>query len=438
MSNTDPNYHALLSPSGTYKWLACAGSLAMEQGEPDESSEFADEGTAAHELAAMCLTDERDALAYKGRRIAVGHRTFEVDDDMAGYVQVYVDGVRARVEEFKLRGAISVELHVEQRVPIGHITGEEGAEGTSDAVIIAEWPDHTATCSVIDLKYGRGVQVYAEDNPQLQMYALGAVEKFGLLYDFKDVRVAVSQPRLADEFSEWECTIGDLRTFGEHAADRARTARIALQFRDNWIKGPDLSYLTPGEHCRKAFCKARATCPKLAQFVTDSVGADFDEIVEMAEPKALYEGGDEVSEELGVEYPPADLATKMQAVDLIEDWCKAVRAKVERVLLDGGEVPGFKLVQGRAGARAWSDKDQAEAMLKSMRLKSEDMYDYKLISPTSAEKLLAKESPKRWAKLQALISRSEGKPSVAPASDKRPALVIAPVVEDFEVVEDLV
>lgn len=424
MANTDPNYHALLSPSGTYKWMACAGSLAMEQGEPDESSEFADEGTAAHELAAMCLTDERDALAYRGRRIAVGHRTFEVDDDMAGYVQVYVDGVRARVEEFKLRGAINVELHVEQRVPIGHITGEEGAEGTSDVVIIAEWPDHTATCSVIDLKYGRGVQVYAEENPQLQMYALGAVEKFGLLYDFKDVRVAVSQPRLADEFSEWECTIGDLRTFGERV--RAR-AYHALQVYRNEKPEALIHHLTPGEHCRKAFCKARATCPKLAQFVADSVGAEFEVLAEV--------GGDTATLAIPVEQP-ATLAVKMAAVDAIEDWCKAVRARVERVLLDGGEVPGFKLVQGRAGARAWSDKDEAERVLKSMRLKNEQMYDYKVISPTSAEKLLAKESPKRWAKLQSLISRGEGKPSVAPASDKRAALVIKPVADDFEEVKE--
>jgi len=126
----------------------------------------------------------------------------------------------------------------------------------------------------------------------------------------------------------------------------------------------------------------------------------------------------------------------MKATDLIEGWCKAVRAKVESELFAGHQVPGYKLVDGRQGARSWADENEAEKLLKSFRLKEAQMYDFKLISPTTAEKVLKVASPKRWTKAQALISRSDGKPSVAPESDKRPALVVKPTADEFEVVEE--
>jgi hypothetical protein len=111
-----------------------------------------------------------------------------------------------------------------------------------------------------------------------------------------------------------------------------------------------------------------------------------------------------------------------------------VRGRIEHELLNGNVVPGVKLVQGRRGARQWLSTEEAEALLKSMRLKQEQMYNFKLISPTQADKLLAKESPRRWKKVEALITQRDGSPSVAPESDKRPALVIAPPADDFEVV----
>lgn len=122
------------------------------------------------------------------------------------------------------------------------------------------------------------------------------------------------------------------------------------------------------------------------------------------------------------------------SLDLIDSWAKAVRGRIEYELLQGNVVPGVKLVQGRRGARAWSSADDAEGTLKSMRLKQEQMYNFKLISPTQAEKLLKTESPRRWKKVEALITQRDGQPSVAPESDKRPALVIAPPIDDFEVV----
>jgi len=131
---------------------------------------------------------------------------------------------------------------------------------------------------------------------------------------------------------------------------------------------------------------------------------------------------------------PADdewLSAAMGQAEQIEGWLKAVRAEVERRLLAGKSVPGYKLVKGKQGNRAWRDAEAAEALLKSFRLKIDEMYDMKVISPTTAEKVLA-ESPKRWAKAQVLITRADGKPSVAPLSDKRPALEVKPVAEEFE------
>lgn len=415
--------HALLSPSGSHKWLACPGSLAMEHGIPNEGSAYSDEGTCAHAVAAMCLTEDKPATAYIGRRIEVGNcRTFEVDADMAELVQVYVDALRARVEMYRLAGAASVELHVEQRVPIAQITGEEGAEGTADAVILAFWASGAALVDVTDLKFGRGVEVHAEENPQLLIYALGAIRLFGMVYDLSEAgaQINIHQPKISRTPSEWGCEAPALRKF---EADFKARAFHALSV---YNETPEalVHHLRPGEHCRKSFCRARATCPKLAEFVQDAVGAEFEVIEKVGASTVVLDVGTQSD---------APLAAKMRALDTIEDWCRAVRAEVERRLLAGTDVPGFKLVQGRQGARAWSDAEEAEKLLKSFRLKNEEMYDFKLISPTAAEKVL-KASPKRWNKAQSLISRSDGKPSVAPVSDKRPALMITPVIDAFDVV----
>ncbi len=125
----------------------------------------------------------------------------------------------------------------------------------------------------------------------------------------------------------------------------------------------------------------------------------------------------------------------MKAIPLIESWCKAIRTAVESELLSGKPVEGFKLVRGRQGNRSWTSKDEAEELLKSMRLKQEEMYSFELISPTTAEKLL-KDTPRRWSKVEALITRKEGPIGVAPENDKRPAFVIAQAGEGFDVVGD--
>jgi len=465
----------------------------MESGIEDKGSDFAAEGTAAHFLASECLEGEHDAKFFLGHRILVGDRdtmwsdfspnhgdgVYLVDADMCREVQKYLDFVREEVQDG--------DLHVEQRLAIfgGAIADQFG---TSDVVIAGD-----KMIQIIDLKYGRGVQVFAGENEQLMLYALGALDEFDLLGTVETVRMTVHQPRL-NHFDTWECSVEHLRAFEQRAI---AAGKFALEI----VERPEYAdqNLNPGpDQCR--FCKAKATCPALRDQVLATVAADFEvlthevadgTVVEETMPVienliALGKGEIAVSiidaekiiaaahgvapgkvdfqvEDRGgishphftvhkptlrpaLENPGARLASASdeqlgllgESIDLIEGYAKALRAELERRMLAGGEVPGFKLVKGREGIRKFSDAAEAEKMMKSMRLKQDVMYDWTLISPTTAEKLYADGiiGKKQWPKLQALITRSEAGLSVAPAADKRPAVMITPVVDDFEALPD--
>ena len=420
--------HAMLSPSSAARWIPCPGSVALSRDIPGTSSSFADEGTAAHELAAKCLIDGSSTQDCIGLVITVNGTDYTVDAEMADYVGGYVKRIRDLVE------SLGGELLGEQRLDISGITGEEDAGGTSDAVILLD-----DEIIIVDLKYGQGVQVDAEDNPQLGIYALAAIEKYDILGTVERVRMIIDQPR-KHHYSEAVMTVEELQAFKATVQEAAMRCGAALRFYDNYKELHD-KYLNPGEKQCK-FCPAKATCPKLRDAVTTEVWGttaatadDFDNLG--AIPDTLTAAVEQVEGGLGGDVD-AWLGAAMSKVGLVEDWCKAIRAEVERRLLAGTDIPGHKLVEGRRGARAWANAEEVEATLKAMRLKVEQMYDLKLISPTTAEKLAKSGAigPRQWPKLQEMITQSDGKPSVAPASDKRPALVIKPVADEFDAVTD--
>ncbi|WP_116361550.1 DUF2800 domain-containing protein [Klebsiella aerogenes] len=401
-----PDVHARLSPSSAHRWMRCQGSLALESTQPDESSAFAEEGTRAHALGEELLNGR--LLGFEPDQNA--------DPEMLDYVLQYVDAVWALAE--------GNELMVEQRVDFSHIVGVENSFGTADAVVIVG-----NELQIHDLKYGRGVRVDAEQNEQLQLYALGALEQFNLLYDFDSVRLFIHQPRL-NHVSEWALSVEELEAFGQRAQEAA--ANVIVMFNIAECEGVNtlpLENFTPGEkQCR--FCKASAICTAREQFHMQTVAGDFDDLtapVSELITNAIARVPMLTNEQLAEIYGQADF---------LESWLKAIRDRVNSELNAGHPVPGFKLVTGKQGNRVWRNEVEAEELLKSFRLKQDQRYSQKVISPTQAEKLLKKDSPRRWTKAEALITRSDGKPTIAPESDPRPALNVNPVNDFDDVSED--
>lgn len=393
----------------------------MCEGIPDAGSDYADEGTAAHFLAAYCLKEGADPLYSMGRFIHVhpdGECTvtqdgagegnvFKIDDEMAGNVRRYVACVKG----------YGGDLMVEQSLDIGFMTGEAGAKGTSDAVI---FDTVNSQLVVVDLKYGRGEPVSAERNKQLMIYALAALEMAALIgFDPASVRLVIHQPRVADHPQEWVCSVDTLREFEAEVREAAAACHAATASSGEWIDVAPMEYLKPSEKgCR--WCLAKPDCDAAAAEVTAQTSLQFD-VLPAEEPAAQLAAAD-----------AATLGQKFAAVGWLEDWCKAVRAEVERRLLAGEEVGGTKLVQGKRGNRQWVSDEDAEKLLKEMRIKQDVMYTFKVISPTAAEKAFKAGDigPRQWPKLQALITQAEGKPSVALADDPRPALVRGPAAFD--------
>lgn len=403
--------HSKFSASSSHRWITCPGSMVLESTQPDDASMFAEEGTAAHTMGSWCLANGKNANEYPDATITTeAGNTFNANEDMREHVQTYIDTVKT----------YGGELLVEQRVHYHNWLGckKEEAFGTSDAVIM-----DGDLITIVDLKFGMGVRVFAEENPQLMLYALGALYEFEMLGDFKRARMVISQPRLGHH-DEWECDVAELHAF----AAQAKAAVAEVQSAGKLEALALYSKLHVNEDaCR--FCKAKATCPALAAEVIGLVGAttaatpdDFEQLTP-GEIDAVFTVSKDNEQWLGA---------AMTKVDLVEGWCKAVRAEVERRLLAGDEVPGFKLVEGKRGNRAWSDREAALEAMKSMRLKHEDIYSYSLNGPAPMEKLLKKENPRRWATLQALIVQPEGRPHVAPVSDGRPRLSHTPIADFFD------
>jgi len=335
-----------------------------------------------HELAAQLLKEGGSATQHVGRTYSVDGFEVVIDLELALAVNKYVDEVRA------LHAVMGGEMVVEQTYPIDHITGEPNAVSTTDVGIIP--PPGKTEAFIGDLKGGMGVPVVAEGNEQLQGYSITMYDAVSLVADIKSVRMMIFQPRL-NRVTEWVQTVAQLEEF--------RTRAMAA------AKAHGSGDATPGEkQCR--WCSKKATCGALAKNM-------FNDLEEL--PLQTLKDGEASTDELSY---------AMGKVETMESWCKAVRAETEKRLLDGRKVSGWKLVQGKRGNRQWSNAKQAEALMKSMRLKEAQMYDFSLVSPTTADKL-AKAGvigPKQWGKVEALITQKAGSPSVAPESDKREAL----------------
>ena len=265
--------------------------------------------------------------------------------------------------------------------------------------------------------------------------------EFAAALGLKTLRIGIYQPKVfTSGLEDWVCTLEDLRQFANLARSKAASVRNAEAMHgkipmEEW----DRTFLNQNpneEEC--AFCRAMPTCPSAQRKVVEVVGADFNVIAE--EPPAM-------TDVVSAATPVVDLGAKMASVGFIEDWCKAVRAETERRLLNRQEVPGFGLELGRQGPRKWTDKDAVEELVrKQFRLREADVFNMKLKSPTQFEDQLTKPAegeekpvlgPRQWKKLQEMVTRSDPKPSVKPASTiKKPYTPPAPSDEDFTTVAD--
>lgn len=413
---TSPAAHSEYSASGFEAAMLCPGKRVMERGLPDSSSKYADEGTAAHALFSDLIDGKTPAAHYE-----VAGTLWEVTDEMRSAVETAVVEVR----RIARGGMVLSETRVNYSAALG-VPADE-AWGTADIIAAVD-----NELQVHDYKHGRGVEVFAEGNPQMMLYALGAlVPAQGVLGDFDTVRMVIHQPRIKNEPSEWVCTVAALERWAANDArvavfDRQTakgTAIIDPEGRPVVLPGGSwyTAFLHPNEKSCK-FCRAKATCPALradaARTVFEIVPASPDEFDRLAPAETAKQS------------PNAWLAKVLGKADMIEDYLKAVRAEVERRLLEGQAVEGYKIVQGKRGNRAWRPDDDLPAALFD-RLGNAAYKPRELISPTDAEKALGKPAFKALAHH---VTQADGKPHVAPASDKRAALSFSPVADEFDIV----
>ena len=369
--------HAKLSASGSAKWSLCPGSVFAEKDYPNTTSVFAEEGTAAHELAEMMLRGD-------SWHNVIGETLLEsgvvVTQDMYDYVQSYVSYVNS----------ISGELFIEQRVDFSHIAPD--GFGTSDAIVI-----NGDTMTIVDLKYGKGIRVDAENNTQGILYALGAVNDYGMLFDIKTINIVIVQPRL-DHISEWTIGIDELNRWGERLK---QAAELALS---------ENAPRSPGEkQCQ--WCRAKATCPALAKLTESTLMTSFDNL-DTSKPEQLTD---------------EQLKTALDNKKLIVSWFDAVETLVTDRLSTGQVFNGYKLVAGRAN-RAWRDEATVAKVLSTV-LSEDTIYTRKMISPAQAEKELGKS---RAELLEDLVTKPEGAPTLVPETDKRPAVNVSK--NDFDII----
>lgn len=364
--------HAKLSPSGADRWLTCTKAPSWEENYPDSTSEFAEEGTLAHTFAETYLRYHDDP---KGLKKAL--KALEKDPLYAKYYSEELSEHAQDFADYVLERCTGIHiLAIEQRLDLTDWV-EEGF-GTGDAIVVKD-----GVLDLIDLKYGRGVKVSSVENKQLMIYGLGCYAKYSWMYEFDTIRLNIFQPRL-NNISVWSISVEDLLKW----ADEVLTPKAKLAYAG---EGEEV----PGEHCR--FCRHKANCRALSNLALEMAEKEFDEAL--------------TPEEIG------EIIPKM---DVVEIYIKAVREHAYSKLLSGEKIPGFKLVKGRS-TRVLKDLDVIESRLIEAgfpedKIKTEPVAP-KLLGLTALERAVGKKAFSEL--LSDCIARQDGKPTLAPETDKR-------------------
>lgn len=392
--------HALLSPSAAERWINCPASVYISKDIPDEGSVYADEGTAAHTIMELAGKEYFKGFEFDSIKTTLALKLaemmtrgpqgkFTITDSWADEV---INCARVWLTELdKVCGGFPDYVAFETRVNSVEIpNGSMG--GTADCLMLVG-----DTLHVFDYKHGQGVPVSAENNPQLSLYGYMAYMSH-IDFPVKNIELHIVQPR-ADNTNAWKTSVEHLCTWfdeivqpqAERVIEICDTGKYTLE---------DFTVTKSG--CR--FCKAKAACPAMTREVS----------TELDLPRVLT-----------VPDSTEKLARLLDFKPVAEAYFDAVEKKVFELLSNGQSVPGFKLVSGRPGNRKWTDSAQALDELKKAKLKMSEYYKTpEVISPSQAEKLFKQGviGERKWQTLQGLITRPEGKPTLAAVTDKRPAL----------------
>lgn len=367
--------HAILSASGASRWMACPPSARLEQGFENKTSEYAEEGTLAHELGELGLRKALGEISTRKYNSEIkkieAHKLYSAD--MPDYVELYTDTCMEKVSEAKAKTPDAV-FKVEQRLDFSEWVPE--GFGTGDFVIIAD-----GTMEICDLKYGKGVPVSANNNKQMMLYALGAIQEFSFLYDIEKVKMTIIQPRL-DNISTFEVTADDLLKWAEEYVKP--TADLAFKGEGEFCAG---------DHCQ--FCRAKAVCKARADKNMELAQYDFQKQDTMDNN---------------------DIAFVLSRVDELVKWASDVKDYALEQALQGEEYDGFKVVEGRSN-RKWSSEDKVGQILIGEGFKESIIYTTKLDGISKIESAIGKKEVQRL--LGDYIIKPPGKPTLVPVSDKR-------------------
>ncbi len=364
-----PIKHAKLSASSAHRWLECPPSVMATAHLPDETTVYAEEGSVAHEVA------EYKVRWFLGERDISPPPCGKFDaDEIDRYTDIYAYYAADKIETIRKSCPDAVVL-VEQRLDFSNYV--EGGFGTGDLVIVAD-----DVIQVIDFKYGKGVAVSAERNPQMMLYALGALNLYDYLYDIKTVKIAIVQPRL-DSISEWELSVDELLSWAENTLKP--TAILAA-------KGG--GEFKAGEHCR--FCKLRSTCRKRTELMLETAKYEFKEPAELTDE---------------------EIAAVLTIASGLAKWADDVFAYAQtKAINDGKQWDGFKLVEGRSN-RKYADEQKVADICRQNGYSISQIFKTTLIGITDMEKLLGKKKFREL--LSDCVIKPKGKLTLVPESDKR-------------------